>query len=141
MFVSDNFFAIKSKDIDEVSYWVRPFLEEFERKTFLVSADDVLEQARNADAQLWSYFDGTSFRGVMATRIHKTSLGLMCNIWVCVGLDALELVEGSLQEVENWAKEIGCYAIEIVGREGWQKKVPGFTKKAIVLEKILARSH
>lgn len=138
---SSKFFAIPSADIDSVAHWVRPFLNEFEQQTALVSADDVLDQARTADAQLWSYFDDGEFRGVLATRMHRTSMGLICNIWVCIGFDVLEIVEGVMQEVETWARAHGCHAMEIVGRNGWEKKVPGFKRKAIVLEKVLARAH
>jgi hypothetical protein len=31
--------------------------------------------------------------------------------------------------------------MEIVGREGWQKKLPGYTRKAVVLEKLLQEVH
>jgi len=140
MFEPSKFFAIPSAEIDGVDHHLRPFLNEFERMTSLVSADDVLSQAKSADAQLWSYFDG-EFRGVMATRLHRSSLGLVCNIWVCVGFDVLEIVDGVMQEIEQWARSMGCHAIEIVGREGWEKKISGFKRKAIVLEKVLARAH
>jgi hypothetical protein len=137
MFEASRFFALQPKDIDEHSSWLRPFLEDFESKTHLVTADDVLEQAKRADAQLWSYYDGIRFRGVVATRIHKTSRGLMCNIWVCIGMDATELMDGVYQTLEDWARSLGCYAIEIVGRFGWERKLPGFKRTAIVLEKVL----
>lgn len=136
-----RFFTVKPQDVDAVRPWLQPFLEEFARKTCLVTAEDVLQQAKNTECQLWSYHDGQKFRGVVVTRIHTTTIGLMCSLWVCIGLDADELMDGVHQEIENWARSIGCYAMEIVGREGWQRKLPGYTRKAVVLEKRLQETH
>ena len=134
-------FTVRPEDVDAVRAWLDPFLAQFEEKTFLVSADDVIRQAKSRDCQLWSYHDGQDFRGVVATRIHQTSLGCLCSIWVCIGVNAEELMQGMHGEIERWARSIGCYAIEIVGREGWQRKLPGYTRKAIVLEKRLQETH
>ncbi len=136
-----NVFTVRPEDVDAVRPWLEPFLREFERKTCLVTPEDVIHQAKSRDCQLWSYHDGERFRGVVATRIHQTALGDLCSLWVCIGLDAIELMEGMHAEIENWARAIGCYAIEIVGREGWQKKLPGYTRKAIVLEKLIKERH
>lgn len=136
-FDSRGFFAVQSKDVDAESWWIRPLLQEFERKTCLVSVEDVLSQARTADAQLWSYYDGERVRGVVATRLHKTARGLLCNIWICIGMDAVELIDGFYKEIEDWARSKDCFAIEVVGRPGWGKKLPGFKRTAIVLEKPL----
>lgn len=140
-FDARNFFAIQPQHVDAVRPWLQPFLEDFARKTCLVSAEDVMAQAKRCDCQLWSYHDGERFIGVAATRIHDTALGRMCSLWVCIGLDAEEYLTGCHQEIENWARGIGCYAIEIVGRAGWQKKLPGYTRTAVVLEKRLQGMH
>jgi hypothetical protein len=136
-----NFFAIQPTDVDAVRPWLEPFLTEFAAKTALVGPEDVISQAKRADCQLWTYHDGQKFRGVVATRIHQTTIGRMCSLWVCIGLDADELMLGVHDEIETWARGIGCYALEIVGRAGWQKKLPGYTRKAIVLEKLLPRMN
>ena len=136
-------FAVQPADVEALTPWLRPFLERFEAETALVTANDVLEQAKRADAQLWSYHDGEKFRGVVATRIHKTAAGRFCNLWVCVGMDADELLDGMLEEIETWARSIGCHALEVIGRAGWFRKLAsrGFEKKAVVLEKRLAEVH
>jgi hypothetical protein len=140
-FEPSRVFTVRPEDVDAVRTWLVPFLAQFERKTFLVSAEDVIRQAKSRDCQLWSYHDGEGFRGVVATRVHQTSLGSLCSIWVCIGINADELMEGMHAEIERWARSIGCYAIEIVGREGWLKKLPGYTRKAVVLEKRLQEVH
>jgi hypothetical protein len=140
-FDPSRMFTVKPEDVEAVRPWLEPFLREFERKTFLVTPEDVIAQAKACDCQLWSYHDGERFRGVVATRIMPTSLGRLCSLWVCIGLDADDLIEGVHDEIERWARMIGCYALEIVGRAGWQKKLPGYTRKAVVLEKRLMEMH
>lgn len=140
-FDASRVFTVKPEEVDVMRPWLEPFLHEFEQKTCLVGAEDVISQAKTRNCQIWSYHDGVCFRGVVATRIHTTSIGKLCSLWVCIGLDADELMTGVHEEIEQWARRLGCYAMEIVGREGWQKKLPGYTRKAIVLEKRLAESH
>lgn len=134
-------FTVKPQDIEAVRPWLQPFLEDFARKTCLVSAEDVLEQAKHCECQLWSYHDGEKFRGVVATRIHTNAAGKVCSLWVCIGLDAEEIMEGMHAEIERWAREIGCYALEIVGRAGWERKLKGYRRSAVVLEKRLMEMH
>lgn len=141
MFDHSRIFAVRPEDVDAVRPWLMPFLQEFERTTCLVSPEDVVSQAKSCECQLWSYHDGERFRGVVATRIQPTSLGSICSLWVCIGLDADELMDGMHAEIEHWARGIGCYAMEIVGRAGWQKKLPGYARKAVVLEKLLQERH
>lgn len=140
-FDATRVFTIRPGDVDAVRPWLEPFLAQFAEKTCLVAPEDVISQAKSCECQLWSYHDGECFRGIVATRIHKTTLGELCSLWVCIGLDATELMQGVHDEIERWARGIGCYALEIVGREGWQKKLPGYTRKAVVLEKRLQETH
>jgi len=130
-------FAVQSKDIDRESWWIRPLLEKFDAATdFAATPDDVLDQARRAEAQIWGYYDG-EFRGVVATQIRKSGKGSMLVIWICFGVDVRELIEDAYQEIEDWARSIGCRRVQIVGRKGWEKVLEGFESRAVVLEKRL----
>lgn len=142
-FEQSRAFAIQPEQVEQMTPWIMPFLERFAEETTLTTPVDVLEQAKRGAAQLWSYHDGAQFRGVVATRIHATAAGRICNLWVCVGLDADELMDGMLAEIENWARSIGCHAVEVVGRKGWARKLEcrGFVKTAVVLEKRLLELH
>ena len=130
------FFALQSKDVERESWWVRPLLEEFDRLTDSADPDDVLDAAKKAESQLWGYYDGT-FRGVVATQIRNSRKGAMLLVWVCYGIDAKGLLASCYAEIENWAREKGCKRVQIVGREGWERVLPGFKRKAVVLEKRL----
>lgn len=140
-FDPSRMFTVRPEDVEAVRPWLDPFLAEFAAKTCLVSPEEVLAQARRADCQLWSYHDGVQFRGLVATRIHTTLIGRICSLWICIGLDAPELMHGVHQEIETWARNLGCHALEIVGRAGWQKVLPGYTRTAVVLEKRLTELH
>lgn len=135
-----RFFTVKPQDVEAVRPWLEPFLKDFARITCLVSPEDVIAQAKAADCQIWSYHDGENFRGIVVTRIHTNTVGKVCSLWVAIG-DGPELIEGFHAEIEKWARGIGCYALEIVGRAGWQRKLPGYTRTAVVLEKRLQEVH
>jgi hypothetical protein len=134
--IRSSFFALQSHQVDGAEWWLRPLLEEFERRTDGAHPDDVLDQARNAECQLWGYWDG-SFRGLLATQIRTSRKGSSLLIWICVGVDALELVSGVMQTLEAWAREMGCTKVQIVGRKGWERVLTGFESKSVVLEKTL----
>lgn len=136
-------FTVQPGDVERLAPMFRPLLDRFAAETALVSADDVLAQAKRCDAQLWGYYDGENLRGAVATRVHATTAGRFCNLWVCVGFDADDLIDGVLSEIETWARSVGCHALEIVGRRGWERRLKGrgFEKTAVVLEKRLAEVH
>lgn len=134
-------FGIRTAEIDHMAPFLLPFLRDFERKTGLTTADEVLDQARRQDAQLWSYHDGRAMRGVLATTI-RSGIGVrICTIWVCAADDARELVDDVLDDIERWAQSIGCTVMEIVGRSGWERVARGYVKTAVVLEKSLVENR
>lgn len=141
MFDLTRVFTVHPKDVDAVRPWLIPYLEKFASTTCLATPEDVIRQAKNCECQLWSYHDGEQFRGVVGTRIHEMARGKLCSLWLCVATEAPELMDGMFAEIERWARSIGCYGMEISGREGWLKKLPGFKKKAVLLEKIFVEMH
>lgn len=135
-----NFFPVLPDQIQNARPHLEPWLARFDEVTRLVTPEDVFAQAARGDSQLWTYYDG-EFRGVLATRIFRTSVGKICNLWVCIGDDVEWLIAGVYSTLEMWARDNGCYAMEIIGRPGWQKVLPGFKRKAVVLEKIISEVH
>lgn len=136
-----NFFPVLPEQIKAARPHLEPFLTEFEEKTALISPDDVFAQAESGATQLWAYHDGEKFCGVVGTRRFKTSLGEICNLWICCGHDVDDYMDGAFAQIERWARDIGCHALEIQGRKGWGRRLPGFTAKAVVWEKLLAERH
>jgi hypothetical protein len=139
MFDPGRAFAIPRDRLDKARPWLMPFLAKFEQRVRRVSAEEIFRQAETAEAQLWSYFDGARYRGVIATRIQPEVDGPVCCLWACYGLDGPELYEGMTELIGAWAASEGCVALGIVGRKGWARVLPKFKPVAVVLRKSLEK--
>jgi hypothetical protein len=139
-FEAQHFFPIMPSAVAVAWPHIEPLLAEFTEKTCLITPADVLKQATQGEVQLWAYHDG-EFRAVVATRIYTNAVGRVCQLYICIGHDVSELLEGGYLQIERWARDIGCYAMEIVGRKGWLRALPGFAEKAVVMEKRLVEAH
>lgn len=134
-------FTVKSHEVPEYRRHFEPALAAIERRTKLVTAADVLDQSGAGQAQLWGYAKNGQVTFAAATRVHEMAQGKLCTIWVGAGEGTPEVFRQVHDAIESWALSIGCYALEIVGREGWQRLIPGYTREAVVLVKPLARMN
>lgn len=139
MFDRTKMFTVQSNEVAEYRPYLEPLVKEIEARSDFITSDDVFSQASRAEAQLWAYAERGKPRAVVATRIYEMERGRVCLIWVAVGKDALDVLLAMHDEIEAWASSIGCVALEIVGREGWTKKLDGYRKTAAVYEKRLKR--
>lgn len=138
MSASGSVFTVQSHEVPEYRAHFEPALRAIER-TRVVTADDVLEQSEAGQAQLWGYAQDGKVTFAAATRIHELARGKLCSIWVGAGSGNPEVFREVHSHIEQWARSIGCYALEIVGRKGWLKVLPGYTDEAVVLVKPLER--
>jgi hypothetical protein len=128
-------FTLQSHEIDEHWFWIERFLRRVE------NPDWTLEQVRTdlkaAKAQAWVLGDGRSAPiGLVITRVenfHETRWGL---VWIAAG-KGIEHVPMMLGHIERWFKEKGCARSEIAGRKGWERVLPDYGFKAVVLSKEL----
>lgn len=85
------------------------------------SIEDVRFALEERDMQLWA--DSLEDTKLIAiTRVVNHPQITECWIWLGSG----EMVEGfeqHLQDIEDWAKHIGCNSIVLQGRKGWAKKL------------------
>jgi hypothetical protein len=92
---------------------------------------------KSAQAQLWALVDDCSAPvGLVITRIentHDTRWGL---VWIAAG-NGIEHVPRMLGEIEQWFRSMGCRRSEIAGRKGWERILPDYGLKAVVLSKEL----
>lgn len=122
------------------AYWstVERHVERFEHKTLLIAAETLKKQLKNAERQLWIAYAGGRVLGIVVTYVYQTARGQICCIWAACGdTDEYAQIQRFRLEIERWAREIGCSAIEIQGRPGWARLFPDFKRTAIVLEKSL----
>lgn len=93
--------------------------------------EDVRGLVKRGDYQLWGASDA-----IWMTRIVVYPDTKVCEIVLCGGSGLQEIIS-NLPFVETWAREIGCKAVRVYGREGWAKALKNYNKKAVVLEKAL----
>ena len=58
-----------------------------------------------------------------------------CRIWLAGG-DMEELIEAE-KNVCDWARELGCDSMEIIGRKGWERQLKDYKPTATILVKDL----
>lgn len=60
-----------------------------------------------------------------------------CRIFLAGGdLEELKLIE---KHICDWAKHIGCSRVEIAGRAGWQRALPGYVRASTWLTKEITK--
>jgi hypothetical protein len=42
-----------------------------------------------------------------------------------------------LEQIEAYARDEGCAAMVIVGRHGWERTLPAYKRRAVILERSL----
>lgn len=133
----ESLFTIPSASVDTVWPSIEPLLSAFEASMGTASAEEIRTQAREGYAQIWGVATPQGVKGVCVTRIHETPRNRFCSIWVAYGNDVFGDLMTVYQAIEDWASELGCTAVQINGRRGWQRVLPGFKETAVVLEKSL----
>jgi hypothetical protein len=137
---SDEFFPFQRDALTQHWPLIEPHLRRFEHETRTTSAETILAQAQNAEAQVWGYQRGGDLRGVCVTRVHEHARGRYCTVWVLVGTFDGRLRAG-LDILESWARSLGCVSMEVIGRPGWARVLHDYRPRALVLEKSLRALH
>lgn len=101
--------------------------------------DYVLEQLMSKHAQLWCACDrdGTLI-GALVTQVEELGDGeKACRLWLVGGKSREKWLHALTEEIEPWAKSIGCTSVRFSGRRGWRRVLPGYVQTQISLEKSL----
>lgn len=109
---------------DEAADALRPAFE----RSDVFAEQEWVDRCRNDVAQLWR--DGDCWA---ITEVQATKKGLAANI---VGL-AGEYSDSLVEEIENWARSIGCGKIFYTGRQGWLRRKPDYKLRCVTAEKEL----
>lgn len=118
------------------------FDEEWERcKEYLSDAltdgwtlDAVEHEIRQQRAVLWPME-----KSAAVTQINEYPNGRVLRLWLAGG-DLDELLK-FLPAADAYGKWQGCIAIELEGRPGWERVLPGYTKRRVVLTKGLTNGR
>ncbi len=134
---SGNVFALGADQVEELWPYLEPHLKRVEHETATVSVESLKALALNCEAQVWGVQDDRGhITGACITRVYETPNGRFCTVFVAAGVLMPILAEG-IALIEDWARGLGCRAIEIIGRRGWQRVLQGYEPRAVVLEKNL----
>lgn len=99
--------------------------------------DQVIQQLLDGKAQLWGIADGQKMTGIWITRIEECATGRFGLVWIAAGKGLEQGVPKFLECTEAWFREMGCEYIEINGRKGWARVLPGFKQHSVILRKGL----
>lgn len=80
-------------------------------------------------AQVWFAENST-----IVTEIYDRGNKRVCEIWLAGG-DMEELIELKNEEIEPWAREMGCNRMLIIGRRGWERALPDYKYASVALIK------
>ncbi|MBR1219437.1 hypothetical protein JQ557_15645 [Bradyrhizobium sp. U87765 SZCCT0131] len=119
---------------------VWPHVEGFLGAACARSGDWTLEALRGAldrvEMLLWVLWDGEAFRAAAVTEVMIVPRGKICRIVVCGGRRATSWPH-ALAPIEAYARELGCTAMRVDGRRGWQRVLDNYAMQWITLEKRL----
>ncbi|MGO4714753.1 hypothetical protein [Bradyrhizobium sp. 2TAF24] len=85
---------------------------------------------------LWVLWDGAAIRAAAVTEVVIVPRGKICRIVACGGARAVRWPR-ALAPIEAYARDLGCCAMRIDGRRGWQRVFADYATQWITLEKGL----
>lgn len=106
-----------------------------------VTAEFIYAEAIADRRTIWCVFDTDDpfgpFLAAFATGQRQTNRGTVLFIDVIGGRNRGCWLTQCLGELEAQAKAIGITRIEIEGRRGWKRVLPGYRETRVVMEKVL----
>jgi len=129
-----------SNTIDWVWRYVHPHLKRAIDQQDEYTEQEIFNGLKNREYQLWCALrDDNQIEAALVTSIKKTADGRSyCLLQACGGDDLADWLP-FLDEVEEWARSMGCSEMRIYGRRGWLKVLDGYKPTNTKLSKDLWR--
>lgn len=105
-----------------------------------LTPDLILYRATARQYDLWAIYDKhhpLPLLGAAATALREVNGETIAHIEAIAGRDANRWMRPALDEYEALARKNGISRIEIEGRLGWQRRLPGYKPVRIVMTKVL----
>lgn len=102
----------------------------------LEDLEEVMEGIDDGSLVAWVASDGDTLHSVTVVEIIEGEKGPRCFIRHCAGANLKEWLH-FLPVIENWAASFGCVAVETLGRKGWERVLPDYQNRAVLLRKML----
>ncbi len=132
--------GVQQSEIDDVWADVKPFIQRVVDKGSDKTTQQIHDGLKEKRYQLWIAWDEEIRACCITETIFYEPDGLLCTIVMCAGNNINRWIR-HIETIEDWAKDKGCFAIEIVGRDGWKKyldyKIKGKEDNATIYRKML----
>src|SRR5574343_134345 len=103
-----------------------------DRLTGKMIVDALLEK----EMQLWIIPQEEGIKAAVLTEILTYTTGLkVVRILACGGKDLKDWMDNTVETLAKWGRNLGCTGLELYGRPGWERKLKGWGKPFICLEK------
>lgn len=103
-------------------------------------AKSVYNNVKLGSWTLWLGLNNNKIEMVMTTSfVTYPASGMMCRVETLAGSDLKSWTDTYLNLLEDWAKSVGCVAMDIFGRKGFEKALApyGYEYEATLLRKQL----
>ena len=129
-------FCLSSADVMADSIWddIAPLFQRFAVKTGEISPEQIRKGAADSNLQIWGLQDADEVHAVAVTEVSDTPRGYLCTVRIACGTAPKGFQERLLDAIGQWAREMGCVAVRIVGRRGWLRRFRRFKQTAVVME-------
>jgi hypothetical protein len=129
-----NVFSLHADQIDDVWPHLAALLGAYERQCEALTAEQVYTAAKASRQQIFGLQDGTHIHGIVVTEIQSTARGPVCELVAAIGRAPVEAQHQLMEQIEDWARQIGCVAVRLQGRKGWLRFDRRFRQTGIVAE-------
>lgn len=127
---------VQSEDAHLVWPEVSPFIQlAINESSDRFELNDILEMIEQKKAQLFIFKDTELLSAWVTTIEFSDSHKWLRVMWA--GGKEMDKWLHYLEIVEQWAKTLGCDRSIVYGRKGWERKLTGYKRTAIILEKQL----
>jgi hypothetical protein len=108
---------------------ILPFVEKvINRIDLFFTSGDIKEALINKKMQLWACYEGSSLTSICITRIINNHDNKFIEIVLMSGkLNSIMLLE----QIEDWARSMGCKQIKLEGRKGWERVLRNYKTYSI----------
>lgn len=100
-----------------VSEWVQEAADHHGRFT----AEDILAFVQNQEMQAWVVEVDGQLTGVCVTEVISYPRRRVVRLVIVAGRD-FDRWSQLLDEIQEWARQLGCQSLEFFGRRGWERR-------------------
>lgn len=126
----DYFWPTITRELDRIAFLWKPWW----------TLESIRERIDNEQVQCWAAGDAQTIRLVAFTQLVAYPQQCVAQAFLLFGTELDKHLPELLVVFERFGIANGCQSLEVVGRDGWQRrlKAAGFEKAQVVLQKNIA---